>query len=148
MLCPLKMAIIIGLASLGISAFAGQYSCTGYGDAGCSKHLNDIVTDKFTSKFPSAKYEIVAVYDFQTYSDGGGVGFATVGVSPKVLESHKYGELSLMPIRRFTATQRNTGDQVSPYQTTEFKIDLLRRAIQMMMEACDRDASCKILKIE
>lgn len=144
----LLTAAFIWLAGISFSAFSGQYSCSSYGGAGCAEHIKDIVTDKFTSKFPHSKYEIVVVYEYQTYSNGGGVGFAVAGVSPKVAESNKYGALSLMPIRRFTATQRNTGDSINPYQKTQNEIGLIRDAVQLLMEACDRDANCDVMRIK
>lgn len=136
------------LAFFSLNAFAGAYICSSYGDAGCAEHIKDIVSDKFTKKYPSSKYEIVIVYQYDAYSDGGGVGFAVAGVSPKVTEKAKYGNLSLMPINRFLATQRDTGKQVDPYEVTKFKINLLRRATRLLMEACDRQPSCDVITLK
>lgn len=140
-----KLAVIAGLASLSVSASAGQFSCIAYGDVGCAEHIQDIVTDKFATKYPSKKYAIVTVYDFQQYSDGGGVGFAIVGVVPKKPKSEKNSELSYMPIRRWTVTQRNTGNSLSAGEITKIKIDILRDAVAHMMESCSNDVDCNIM---
>lgn len=145
----LKTAAIIGLACVSISSQAGQFRCAGYGDTGCTDHITSIVTDKFTAKFPASKYKIVMVYDFQTYSDGGGVGFAVAGVSPIVSETNKYGVLSLMPKNRFTSTVRiDKTKTLNPYQVTQEKIDLMQRAATLLMEACDRDANCDVMDLK
>lgn len=145
-----KLAAIFCFISLSFSALAGPYVCINYGNSGCSKHINDIVTDKFTKKFPVSNYEIVVVYDMHTMSNGGGVAFAIAGVSPRVSEA-KYGsgEMALMPINRYVVTKRiDANVQINPYRKTEIEIELLRDAVQMMMEECDRNANCNILKLK
>lgn len=142
----LKTAILVSLACISVSSFAaGSFYCRAYGDAGCSEHLGDVVTDKFIARFPDSKYEIVVVSNYEPYSNGGGVGFAIAGVSPRSAKS-EYGNFGFMPARRFIATQRNTGKAIDPYQKTTFEVDLVRKAVQAMMEACDRDKNCDILK--
>lgn len=143
-----KAALIAVVAGLSFPVFAGQFACSSYGNAGCTDEVKDIVTEKFTAKYPVAKYEIVVVYDFQKYSDGGGVGFAMAGVAPKVTETQKYGDLSLMPLSRYITTQRITSTDVNPYQATKYNISNMRRAVQLLMEACDRDAKCDVMLLK
>lgn len=140
-----KTAAIIGLASLSFSVSAGEYFCHGFGDAGCSEHITNVVTEKFTAKFPAKKYKIVVIYDFHTYSDGGGVGFAAAGVAPRL--EGKYSDRSLVPKWRFIATTRiDNTRKLSPYDKTNEKIELIQRAVQNLMEDCERSPSCDILK--
>ncbi|BET27603.1 hypothetical protein EV673_1725 [Limnobacter thiooxidans] len=141
----IKALAISTLVSMSFSSHAGEFSCSLYGNVDCAEHIKKLVTDKFTSKFPSTKFEIVAVSEFQVYSDGGGVGYAVVGVVPKVSESDKYGNLSLFPIRRFSATRRITGQDISPYQKTQNEIEVLQSAVEGMMEACHRDKACNVM---
>ena len=142
-----KVFAILSLGFVSFFAHAGPFSCTSYGTAGCAKNIEDLVTDKFTSKYPKNKFEIVAVYEFQTYTDGGGVGYAVVGVVPKIKKSDQYGTLSLFPSNRFSATRRVTGHHVSPYQKTQYEVDMLRSAVESLMEACNRDRDCNVLSL-
>lgn len=140
-----KMAAIVGLMSLSFSALAGEYFCHGFGNSGCSEHIADLVTDKFTSKFSAKKYKITVIYDFQTYSDGGGVGFAAAGVVP-ILEG-KHSDRSLVPKLRFISTTRiDNTRRLSPYDKTNEMVELIRRSVQNLMEECDRSPSCDVLK--
>lgn len=147
-----KLVVASLLASVSCKILAaddskGMFSCHAYGDAGCAEHIRDLVTDKFTARFPYQKYEIVAIYDMQLMSNGGGVGFAIVGVSPKLSDSKRsLGNGSLMPSRRFTSTSRvAAGERINPYQRTKYEISDLRDAVEAMMEACEREASCNVL---
>lgn len=127
-------------------AYAGPFACTAYGSLGCSKHIEDLVTDKFTAKFPIEKFTIVTVYEFQTHSDGGGVGYAIAGVVPKISDPEKYGNLGLFPTRRFATTRRVTGNEVKPGQKTQHELEIMRRAVELMMAACDREPDCNIME--
>ncbi len=145
-----KLAIAFALANVCCNVSAGDngvFSCHAYGDAGCTEHIKDLVTDKFTTRFPYQKYEIVVIYDMQLMSSGGGVGFAIAGVSPRLSGSKREsGSATLVPSRRFTSTSRiPAGERINQYQRTKYEIGDLRIAVEAMMEACERDAGCNIL---
>lgn len=145
MLFNVKTAAIIGLTSLSFSVSAGEYICHAFGDTGCAEHVTNVVTNKFTAKFPATKYKIVVIYDFQTYSDGGGVGFAAAGVAPHL--KGQYSNRSLVPTWRYNATTRiDNTRKLSPYDKTNEKIELIQRAVQNLMEECERSPNCDILK--
>jgi hypothetical protein len=141
MRASLKTTIIIGLATLSFSAFAGQFRCNAAGDAGCAEHIKKIVSDKFLSKFPASKYTIVVIYDFLTYSDGGGVAFSVAGVVPL-----QDGNKVLVPRSRYISTTRiNAGRFINPYQKTQEKIEVIQRSVEQMMEECERSPSCDVM---
>ena len=122
---------------------AGEFSCASFGDSGCSQHIKDIVTDRFTSKYPSDKFQLVAIYDFMKHSNGGGVGFAIVGVVPRILVNGV--EIKQMPKSRFIATQSING-KIDARQRIALEIETLRSAVDNLMAECDRLKNCELLK--
>jgi hypothetical protein len=122
---------------------AGEFRCSSFGKNGCTQHINDIVTERFTSKYPIEKFQIVAIYDFREYSDGGGVGFAVVGVVPRIRVNSV--EITQVPTRRYHATKRLVGANVGPRQQAALEIETLRTAVDNLMAECDRLKDCDLL---
>jgi len=104
MLVAIKSTLLVVFLGICFPVLAGEFKCHAFGDSGCAHLINDVVTDKFIDKFPAKKYEIVVIYQFQIYSDGGGVGYAVAGVAP-VLEG-QYANGALVPKVRFVSTVR------------------------------------------
>lgn len=127
-------------------AWAGEYRCKGYTTITCAEHIRDIVIEKFTTKFPANLYTIVVISDYDAFTNGGGVGFALAGVSPRVTEK-KYGELAYMPLLRFKASRRDVGSSVTPAMKRQFEIGLLRTAVADLMEYCETDENCDVLQL-
>jgi hypothetical protein len=123
---------------------AGEYVCHSFGKNGCSEHIKDIVTDRFTGKYPSDKFKIVAIYEFMAYSSGGGVGYAIAGVVPRIRANG--AEITQIPARRFIATQRLNGKTIDARQQTTLEIETMRSAVDDLMAECDRDKNCDLLK--
>jgi hypothetical protein len=123
---------------------AGEYWCHSFGKNGCTEHIADIVTDRFTSKYPSDKFMIVAIYQFMVYSDGGGVGYAVAGVVPRVRVNGT--EITQVPARRFNATKRLNGKNVDARQQNVLEIETMRSAVDSLMAECDREKNCDLLK--
>lgn len=124
-------------------AHAGRYVLTCLSELpDCSTRLKDIVTDKFTNKFPHTDWEIVVIAEFQPYSDGGGVGYAVAGVSPSLRSGTK--EYTLAPIKRYSATKRINGRNLGPYEVLDETHSLLRRAVEQLMVACETSSTCDV----
>jgi hypothetical protein len=123
---------------------AGEFVCASFGNDGCSVHLKDIVTDRFTSKYPADKFKLVAIYEFLTYSNGGGVGFAVVGVVPRMRVNGV--EITQVPKPRFTSTRRLNGNHIDARQRTVLQIETLRSAVDDLMSECDREKNCDLIQ--
>jgi len=66
-----------------IPSYAGEFRVSCFSSlSDCASKVTDLVTDKFTQRFPASRFKIAVVAEFQQYSDGGGVGYAVAGVSP------------------------------------------------------------------
>lgn len=119
---------------------AGDFYTSCYSDISCSPNITDVVTDRFTTRFPSSQYEIVAYVDSDTFGDGKSIAFATVGVTPRT--HGRYGQLSLFPVRRFSAYWHGSlGNKTLQIE----EIDVLRMAVAYMMKSCASTKSCDIV---
>ncbi len=142
----ISFATVLFLLAISIPTFAEPFFCNSYGEVNCAKNVADLVTKKFAKRFPASTYEIVMVANFDPYSDGGGVGFAIAGVSRRLLDKSKSSGPSLMPVNRFISTVRiDKGKYLGPRERTEETIQLMRRAVELLMDACEREERCDIL---
>jgi hypothetical protein len=139
-----KTFVLIGLALLCHRAFAGEFRATCYGNVNASL-FKDIVTDKFTEKYPSSRFTIVVISNFQRYSNGGGVGFAVAGVVPKNGNSKNY---EFVPIHRFMATTARTaaGEHLTAKEAVEKEKETARDAVADLMSACDLSPNCEVIE--
>lgn len=139
----LKSLAAIGLASLGFAASAGQFSAIGSGTGiDIAENIADLVSDKFTNRYPVSQYSIHVIYDFQTYSDGGGVGFAVAGVVPRA----KSKDWVYTPIGRYVVTQRFNGKAIGPKEKFQLTVETIRLSVEHMMAECDASPKCDILQ--
>jgi len=80
--------IQVALASAGLTFFqgavAGQFSvfCSYQNDniQECAEVVSNIVTDKFTARFPAKKYQIFVHSNIHSYTNGGYAAYAVTGV--------------------------------------------------------------------
>lgn len=128
------------IAMFSLPSMAGEFRVHCFGPvSNCATKVNDIVTDKFSQRFPATRYQIAVVAEFQPYSNGGGVGYAVAGISPVLKDN-----TTQFPINRFSATTRIIDRKISPYDVTKETEELLRRAVEQLMAACDRSPSCDV----
>lgn len=140
----MKKMLFVLCMSVVPAVSAGEYRCHSFGKNGCTEHIADIVTDRFTSKYPADKFKLVAIYQFMDYSDGGGFGFAVAGVVPRIRIDG--AEIAQIPARRFIATQRLNGKNIDARQRNVLEIETMRSAVDNLMAECDRDKNCDLLK--
>jgi hypothetical protein len=139
----LRIAAIIGLASVAISASAGQFHTLGSGTGiDIADNIKDLVSEKFTAKYPASKYTIHVIYDFQVYTDGGGVGFSVAGVVPRPQKNDKW---FYTPDLRFVSTRRVVGQSINSYEKNDMTIQVIRSSIEFLMAECDKLPKCDIL---
>lgn len=136
---PLFAVLISALAYTGPSV-AGDFYTSCYSDISCSTNITNVVTDRFTTRFPSSRYEIVAYVDSDTFGDGQSIAFATVGVTPRT--HGRYGEMSLFPVRRFSVYWHGSlGSKTLQIE----EIEVLRMAVADLMKSCAQTKSCNLL---
>jgi hypothetical protein len=139
MRCSLLTTILLGLV-VSTSATAGTFSVRCYTNIQCANALTEIVSDKFTTKFPSKSWEIFVTTDFLKYSNGGGVGFAIAGIVPK--------NSNQMPLHRFSSTMRiDASRSVLASEIDSLKIEIMQNAVRDLMAECER-GNCDVYTVQ
>lgn len=135
---------LVMVCLLGTKAYAGEYQINCYfSGKKCASLISDLVSDRFTSKYPPSHWTIVVIGQFAPYSNGGGVGFAVAGVSPTPQNQDK-NATAQVPRRRFISTTRILDHQLSPYEVNAKIESLVRDAVQDMIAECDLSPKCEI----
>lgn len=109
-----------------------------YPSKNCGSEVVDIVSDRFTSRYPSDQWQLVVLAEFTPYTNGGGVGYAIAGVAKKITSQ------AMVPRNRFVSTSRRVGRTLLPAESTKESIQLVREAVEQMMLACDKTLNCDI----
>ncbi|OGB30191.1 MAG: hypothetical protein A3F78_04645 [Burkholderiales bacterium RIFCSPLOWO2_12_FULL_61_40] len=126
------------------SAVAGPFSMVcHFPSKNCGSEVTDIVSDRFTSRYPSSKWQIVVLAEFTPYSNGGGVGYAIAGVSRKI-SSPQSATQALVPHQRFVSTSRRVGRNILASEAVEETIQLVREALEQMVVACENTSNCNV----
>lgn len=137
--------IQVVLASAGLTFFqgavAGQFSvsCSYENDniQECAQVVSDIITDKFTAKFPATKYQIFVHSNIHSYTNGGYAAYAVTGVIPKGSDQ--------FPARYFATTRTNrTDERFTTVQLAEQELENYRSAVKELMEKCEISPTCDV----
>ena len=105
----------------------------------CALLVADIVTAKFTARFPSTSYEIFAHSNIQEFSNGGFSAYAIVGVIPR--------NSGQFPLRTYSSTTIDgSGKIYSLVELSEIELRVYRQAVSNMMERCEISPKCDIYK--
>lgn len=136
-----RFALSILIASIAVTAHAGEYSmgCF-FATKKCGSTVVDLVSERFTTRYPATKWEIVVLAEFTPYLNGGGVGYSIAGVSRKVAGTQQ----PTVPRHRFVSTSRRTGEHISLSETQAEVDQLVRDSIEQMMAACANSPNCNI----
>ena len=142
---PKRAVITLVSATLSLvsqAALAGPFRMACYfASQNCGREVVDIVSERFTARYPSANWEIVVLAEFTPYAGGGGVGYAIAGVSRR--QSGANGQ-ALVPKERFVSTSRRNGAPVSPTQAAAETVEVVRHAVEQLMVACERSPNCNV----
>jgi hypothetical protein len=131
------------LATATSAATAGQFLAIGSGNGiELADAVADLVSDKFTARYPVSRYAIHVIYDFQGHGDAGGVGFAVAGVVPRVKDS----DWVYAPLDRFVVTRRVDAGRLSAHERQRLSVETIREAVAQMMQACASSPNCDILR--
>lgn len=134
--------IFIGAMPLSAQAGMFSYDCSPVENISCDGLFSDIVTDKFTTKYPHTEWKIQAYARYSIFSNGAGAGHAFIGVVP-ILKGKNGKELDLIPAQWFSRTS-STANDVSPFQKNEELRLMLRKATEAMMAQCDATKNCDL----
>jgi len=136
-----KLIVLVMLIASSFSVYAGRYSYNCWmTDISCDGLFRDMVSDKFTAKFPHDRFEIFVYAKTHAFSDGSGVSYSIVGVVPMLNQSYKF-----FPNRvwRNVTYFKNVGDS---YAQKSHSREVIRKSIQAMMADCDYSKNCDILE--
>ena len=131
----------IVLAGFHLSANAGEFSvfCTYQNNnlSKCAGIISDIVTDKFTIKFPASKFQIFVHSNIHNYTNGGYAAYALAGVAPR--------GSGIFPVQYYSKTAVNGTDVVfNTVQLAELELQNYRSAVQNLMNACEISPACDV----
>jgi hypothetical protein len=110
-------------------------TCTGLQEMSCAEQINDIVTVKFTKKFPVNKFQISLVM-LQTSN---GITAARVSVAPVLGDEIGYTTIGTKAwlVTHIAEDTTRTG-------LIKSKVDAIRSATQDMMNECEKTPDCNI----
>lgn len=121
-----------------LQASAGQFSVACQHKTqilynGCGENVRDIVTDKFTDRYP--KHDIFVLSDHIQFSDGSYVVYARAGVSPRgTFEAPRY---NFSAFRTVAASHENTALAMGRAEAR-----IVRDVVQDMMDECATSKNC------
>ena len=135
------IAAALCLSALHGAASAGEFSvfCSYKNDnlERCADAVSDIVTDKFTAKFPSSQYQIFLHSNIHHYTNGGFGAYAVAGVIPR--------GSAMFPVRTFSATSINGTDKnFGAIEQAGIERDVYRSAAKSLIDACEVSPSCDV----
>jgi hypothetical protein len=140
----LSIVFSASLLALGVPrANAGQFGthCFHESDAiakaGCAHLLSDIVTDKFTAKYPATKFEIFVTSYSDKLTNGGYFAYAVAGVIPR-------SELDLFPKQRVNRMLLEVNGDPTPAQLGEQEEKAIRSAVGSLMKFCEALPTCDL----
>ncbi|MCP4348649.1 MAG: hypothetical protein GY795_24485 [Desulfobacterales bacterium] len=123
--------------------FAGKFSvsCSYKNDSlqKCASIISDIVTEKFTAKFPATHFQIFVHSSVMGFTNGGYSAYAIAGVIPK--NSNQF------PNRTFSSTSINgTVKKFTAIQLSNIEMETYRSAVQNFMDQCEISPNCDVYK--
>ncbi|MGQ0710480.1 MAG: hypothetical protein ACT4NV_12105 [Rhodoferax sp.] len=102
----------------------------------CAKIISDVVTDKFTSKFPASRFSIFVHSSVHAYSRGGYVAYAVAGVVPR-----GSGEF---PVRYFSSSAMNGEKRVDGLELSKIELENYRDVVRQLMNKCEIAQACDV----
>lgn len=120
-----------------INANAGEFSidCLGLKDTACANLIADIVTTKFTDKYPANEYQITLLA-IQTKN---GITASHSSVAPNLKASSGF---STIGTRAWVVTI--LAEDLSVDGLMKAKIESSRAAVRNMMEYCENTSNCDV----
>jgi len=133
----------IAIACIGTFAIAnahgGQFGFTCRSDVNCLGLFNDLVTERFTTKYSNARWRIFVQSDVYAFGDGSGAAHATVGVTPASSASAQV----IYPSK--TWSHILTKAQVAgAYGKQQMEREVIRSAVEALMAKCDDSPKCEL----
>jgi len=134
----IKIVLLICFGLLTLKAHASSFftvTCTGLQELSCPEQINDIVSEKFTRKFPVNKFQISLVM-LQTTN---GITAARVSVAPVLGDEIGYTTIGT---KAWLVT--NIAEDTGRTGLIKAKVDAIRSATKDMMDECEKTSDCDI----
>lgn len=123
---------------MALPSIAAPFSFYCRSDVRCDGLLDDLVTDKFTSRYPHTKWRIFVESHPYSFGDGAGAAHASVGVT-----SAGTGKQIILPGK--TLGHLLTRENVkSAYAKQQIERDVIRAAVEALMAQCDDSKNCDV----
>lgn len=118
-------------------AYSGSFvvDCLGLRELSCSDLISDIVSTKFTQKYPPKRYQITLIA-IQTKN---GITASHVSVAPKI---HSTSGFTVLGTRGWVVTK--IAEDLSEAGLLKVKLETARESVQSMMEFCENSLDCAV----
>lgn len=117
--------------------FRVQCSYTNDNLRACASAVADIVTDKFTDKFPVARFEIFVHSHVTGFETGGFAAYAVAGVVPRASGQ--------FPANRFLYSMMNGAPRrFSQIDLAKSELEVYRAAVKNLMDRCEISPECDV----
>lgn len=124
--------------SIALPAVAAPFGFYCRSDVQCEGLFDDLVIDKFTTRYPHAQWRIFVESHAYSFGDGAGAAHASVGVTPAPA-----GKQILFP--RKTIGHIVTRENVkSAYAKQQMEREAIRAAVESLMAGCDDSRNCNL----
>ena len=110
----------------------------------CRRAIGDALSPAFARAVPAAKHRLVVFGSVHRYTDDRAAAYAVVGVAERVV--HQGADLTLMPLMRYSASVPLDRPGLTEADERRALDQAVRAAVDRMMQACARSASCEIHK--
>ena len=141
-MCRMFVAFLL-FAATSASADVGNFHMRCFFEHNkCAALIRDIVSDRFTVRYPADQWQIVVIASVHRFSNGGGTAFAVAGVSPRSRNDQQPG---IVPSYRFSSVVNDPGPlQLTSRQALNELEEAIRGAVENMMTACETSPECRL----
>jgi hypothetical protein len=136
-------ALLVGLTQMAYAE--GGYTLRQFGDGQInifkSGLISDLVTQKYASKYPPSKYQIVFIADVIHYGPGGGVtAIANAWVTQNAGKEYPRVNKHMFVVAK---TQESSP---SKFEEIEMEKLVVRAVTSKMMDACQSSPTCELME--
>lgn len=136
----LRTALLFALLASPVAGRAGEFNttCNFATDAlaACGDNFGDVVSERFTERFPADKYQLFVYSNVETNPAGDMLAYAVAGVVLK--GSHDF------PKQRFQTSRVRGKGEYDADALGEEELGVARDAVAFLMETCGQTPDCAV----
>ena len=112
----------------------------------CAALIAEIVSERFTTRYPADKWQIVVIAEVHRFSNGGGTAFSIAGVAPRLPSEPGVGAApAAVPKQRFSSVMNIAGPRhLAGKEEIEELENVIRRSVENLMTECERTPNCNV----